>query len=132
MEIRGDVHPEGVIDLDLEKDPDGPQTINCIDCSPHEAFFVGADSENDIWEIDDEPRNMVEGQSGAVMGLCPHPVLSRVYATTCTDGQYSSTNDATACTPHSVTCPMGEGASQTADTCVECENGQYSSAQQYI
>jgi Ca2+-binding EF-hand superfamily protein len=86
MKIRGDVHPEGVIDLDLEKDPDGPQTINCIDCSPHESFFVGADSENDIWEIDDDPRNMVEGQSGAVMGLCPHPVLSRVYATTCTDG----------------------------------------------
>ena len=29
---------------------------------------------------------MVEGQSGHVFGLAPHPTLSRVYATACADG----------------------------------------------
>ena len=73
-------------DLDVEKDPNGPQCVNCIDCSPDLDFFVGADSENDIWEIDANPRVMVEGQSGHVFGLSPHPSLSRVYATACADG----------------------------------------------
>ena len=72
--------------LDVEKDPDGPQCVNCIDCHPDHDFFVGADSENDIWEVDAEPRVMVEGQSGHVFGLSPHPTLSRVYATACADG----------------------------------------------
>ena len=35
----------------------------------------------DIWKVDDEPDVMVEGQSGTVYGLAPHPTMSRMYAT---------------------------------------------------
>ena len=36
--------------------------------------------------MDDEPDVMVEGQSGTVYGLAPHPTMSRMYATACADG----------------------------------------------
>lgn len=74
------------INLADPEDPDGPQTITTVDTVAGKDDFVAADSENDIWEVDDNPRVMVEGQSGHVFGLSPHPKLSRVYATACADG----------------------------------------------
>ena len=71
---------------DLDPGKDGPQTVTCIDAHPDLDFYVAADSENDIWKVDDEPDVMVEGQSGTVYGLAPHPTMSRMYATACADG----------------------------------------------
>ena len=70
-------------------DPDGPpRKFTGLDCMPGSDTFVAADSENDIWEIDDDPRVMVEGQSGDVNGLAGYPVegMEHVYATTSHDG----------------------------------------------
>jgi hypothetical protein len=47
-----------------------------------------ADSENDIWEVDEDPRVMVEGQSGDVNSVAAYPVpgMEHLYATACEDG----------------------------------------------
>jgi WD40 repeat protein len=71
---------------DLDPGRDGPQTVTCIDVHPELDYVVAADTENDIWKVDDQPDVMVEGQSGLVFGLSPHPTFSRMYATACADG----------------------------------------------
>lgn len=77
-----------VFDL-KDVDPDGPpRKFTGLDIMPGQDTFVAADSENDIWEIDDDPRVMVEGQSGDVNGLAAYPVEGNehLYATTSHDG----------------------------------------------
>ena len=71
-------------------DPDAPkpQMYISLDISPdpEDHTIVAADDNNDVWEVDDSPRILVEGQSGDVCGLAVHPTRHDVYATACTDG----------------------------------------------
>eukprot|EP01050_Picozoa_sp_SAG11_P012354 SAG11_NODE_1367_length_5098_cov_4.225445_6_plen_257_part_00 len=70
-------------------DPDGPpRMFTGLDYDPIGKTVVAADSENDMWEVDDDPRVMVEGQSGDVTCVAPYPVEGKahIYATACADG----------------------------------------------
>ena len=67
-------------------DPAGPSTVIALDCMPNSDTFIAGDDRNDIWEVDEDPQVMVEGQSGDVTGLAPHPLRPNLYATACADG----------------------------------------------
>jgi WD40 repeat protein len=49
---------------------------------------VAGSRQNDIWEVDDDPDVMVEGQSDAVFGIAAYPDAQKpgIYATGCEDG----------------------------------------------
>jgi microtubule-associated protein-like 6 len=65
--------------------PDKP-TIIALDCMENSETFVAGDDRNDIWEVDEDPKVMIEGQSGDVTGLAPHPLRPNLYCTACGDG----------------------------------------------
>lgn len=56
-------------------------SLDCLD-----GFIVAGDDSNDIWEVDADPKVMVEGQSGPVSGVAPHPLRPNLYCTACGDG----------------------------------------------
>eukprot|EP01044_Picomonas_judraskeda_P014565 COSAG03_NODE_2331_length_2879_cov_1.649281_2_plen_494_part_00 len=76
--------PNGPWDL-KPGDPNKP-TIIALDCEANSDTFVAGTDRNDIWEVDEDPRVMVEGQSGDVTGLAPHPLRPNLYCTACGDG----------------------------------------------
>ena len=45
-----------------------------LDWQVNDKTVVAADMNNDSWEIDDDPRVMVEGQSGDVCCVNPYPL----------------------------------------------------------
>jgi hypothetical protein len=47
-----------------------------------EEFVVGTDG-NDIWEVDDSPRLLIEGHVGDVYTVAPHPCDPHTFATAC-------------------------------------------------
>jgi hypothetical protein len=66
-----------------------PPAYTAIDCDPqNDQKFIAGSKQNDIWEIDDSPRVLVEGQSSDVYGLaaCRNPELAHIYASGCEDG----------------------------------------------
>lgn len=62
-------------------DVPGVISLDCLD-----GFIVAGTDGNDIWEVDADPQVMVEGQSGAVTGIAPHPLRPNLYCTACGDG----------------------------------------------
>ena len=74
-------------------DSDDPPQYTAIDCDPDPSVekFIAGSSQNDIWEIDVDPRVLVEGQSAEVYGLAPYPgqqdeMRNNIYASGCEDG----------------------------------------------
>lgn len=66
-----------------------PPAYTAIDCDPNDdRKFIAGSKQNDIWEIDESPRVLVEGQSSDVYGLsaCRNPVKAGIYASGCEDG----------------------------------------------
>ena len=71
-----------------EEDGDAPALL-AVDADPNdESTFIAGSQANDIWEVDDDPRQLVEGQSALVFGIAPNPnpEYSFTYASGCADG----------------------------------------------
>lgn len=79
------LQPEKTQDL-TALDGSTPALI-AIDCDPHDnKRFVAGTADNDIWEVDADPRPLVMGHSEFVFGLSPHPTKPAIYATGGEDG----------------------------------------------
>ena len=69
------------------KREDDVPAYTAIDTDPqHPDKFIAGSKQNDVWEIDKDPRVLVEGQSADVYGLAPHPTMDDIYASGCEDG----------------------------------------------
>ena len=50
---------------------DEPEIV-ALDCDPDPPYnFIVGTADNDIWEVDEDPSVIIEGQSGPVYGLAP-------------------------------------------------------------
>jgi WD40 repeat protein len=65
---------------------DEPEIV-ALDCDPEPPYnFIVGTADNDIWEVDEDPSVIIEGQSGPVYGLAPHPSQDHIYASGSEDG----------------------------------------------
>ena len=77
-----------------EEDGDAPALL-AVDADPNDdSTFIAGSAANDIWEVDSDPKVLVEGQSALVFGIAanPDPAHSECYASGCADGSVSIWN----------------------------------------
>ena len=103
MVITWDIKPDGDNVLEKapnqkpalkEEDGDAPALL-AVDADPNDdSTFIAGSEANDIWEVDDDPKVLVEGQSALVFGIAanPDPTYSFTYASGCADGSVSIWN----------------------------------------
>ena len=79
------IKPEN--DYILSQDDELGGCVVGMDCAlDDDEKFIAGDDKNDIWNVDDDSEVLIQGQSGDVCGLAPHPLYPNIYATACTDG----------------------------------------------
>ncbi|KAJ9507961.1 hypothetical protein QJQ45_021288 [Haematococcus lacustris] len=68
-----------------------PPAIMALDCHPAKpAEFIAGTDGNDIWEVDSDPRVLVEGHEQDIYHVEPHPSNPNVFVTGCGSGQVSA------------------------------------------
>ncbi|GAX81084.1 hypothetical protein CEUSTIGMA_g8518.t1 [Chlamydomonas eustigma] len=58
-----------------------PPALRGLDCYPGSNFFIAGSSSCDLWEVDDTPEVLIQGQAGDLNGLAMNPAYPHVFAT---------------------------------------------------